>query len=100
MLRHYRGRTPAQRPLAVTIAFIAVGVLAAIGTAGIAIGYALGVIPILVAILGAAAGACWVLGMAWLVELAQRPYPISLDCRDGRHDACLLCGCPCHKETR
>lgn len=99
MPRYFRGPTPAQRPIAATIAFIAVGVVAAIGTAALAVGLATGVIPVLVAILGAAALAFSVFGVARLIELAQRPYPISLDCRDGRHEPCLLCGCACHKES-
>lgn len=99
MPRYHRGHTRPPRPLAATVAFIAVGTLAAVGTASIAIGVATRALPPLAGILAAAALAFWVYGMARLIELAQRPYPISLDCRDGRHDACLLCGCTCHTET-
>lgn len=83
---------------AAQIGFIIAGTIAAAIVSALAVvvtfGYSL---PL--ALIGAIATAIGLWSIARLLDLNASPARWSLDCRDGRHPACLGCPCSCHQES-
>ncbi|MHC9046780.1 hypothetical protein ACYX8G_19520 [Microbacterium saperdae] len=98
MIRLVPRRTSDARSARAQAAFIGVGVIASIMIASFAVGALFAVISIPGALFAAGAIAAWWFSVIRLLDLVAASESISLDCRDGVHDGCLICSCTCHQE--